>query len=63
MELGGEALQEEREQYDITLKLFYLPGAPTETREAQTREALDLVLKELGVSSVDLLILILATSS
>ena len=51
------ALQEERGQYDITAKLFYLPGAPTKNRAAQTREALDLVLKELHMPSVDLLIL------
>jgi len=53
---ASEGLQEEREQYDITLKLFYLPGASTAHREAQTREALDLVLKELHMPSVDLLI-------
>lgn len=53
---GG--LEEEREQYDITLKLFYLPGAPTKTgdRAAQTREALGLVLRELQMPSIDLLI-------
>ena len=51
------ALQEEREQYDITVKLFYLPGAAVAVREAQTREALQLVLKELHMPSVDLLIL------
>ncbi|EMC99338.1 hypothetical protein BAUCODRAFT_146300 [Baudoinia panamericana UAMH 10762] len=50
------ALQEEREQYDITLKLFYLPGASTGNRALQTREALDLVLQELHMPSVDLLI-------
>ncbi|KXL51089.1 hypothetical protein M433DRAFT_74062 [Acidomyces richmondensis BFW] len=57
-ETAGEGLQEEREAYDITLKLFYLPHAsasPT-AREEQTREALDLVLKELRMPSVDLLI-------
>ncbi|KAK3069197.1 hypothetical protein LTR53_012658 [Teratosphaeriaceae sp. CCFEE 6253] len=52
------ALQEEREQYDITLKLFYLPSSPStpSDREAQTREALDLVLRDLHMPSVDLLI-------
>lgn len=50
------ALQEEREQYDITVKLFYLPGAPRGQRESQSRAALDLVLKELHMPSVDLLI-------
>lgn len=38
------------------MKLFYLPGIPVERRCQHTREAIDLVLKELGVSSVDLLI-------
>ena len=49
-------LQEEREQYDITTKLFYLPGASPSKREEQTREALKLVLDELKVPSIDLLI-------
>ena len=50
-------LQEEREQYDITLKLFYLPGMSPSRTEEQTREALNLVLKELKVQSIDLLII------
>ena len=50
-------LHEEREQYDITVKLFYLPGAPVERRDVQTREAVNLVLKELHMSSIDLLII------
>ena len=49
-------LQEEREAYDITVKLFYLPGAPVDRREVQTREAVKLVLKELHMESLDLLI-------
>ncbi|KAK2786721.1 hypothetical protein FQN52_007729 [Onygenales sp. PD_12] len=49
-------LTEDRDQYDITVKLFYLPGIPTSRRCAHTREAVDLVLKELHVSSIDLLI-------
>lgn len=49
-------LSEERSQYDITVKLFYLPGIPVSRRCAHTREAIDLVLKELGVGSIDLLI-------
>jgi glutamate--cysteine ligase regulatory subunit len=49
-------LSEERESYDITVKLFYLPNIPTDRRCAQTREAIELVLKELGTSSIDLLI-------
>nr|POF04460.1 putative glutamate--cysteine ligase regulatory subunit [Quercus suber] len=50
------ALQEAREQYDITLKLFYLPGSTVDAREQYTRHALDLVLQELHMPSVDLLI-------
>lgn len=49
-------LGEERTQYDITVKLFYLPGIPASRRCAHTREAIDLVLKELHVDSIDLLI-------
>ncbi|KAF2816846.1 glutamate-cysteine ligase modifier subunit [Mytilinidion resinicola] len=49
-------LAEERSQYDITVKLFYLPNIPSSRRSLQNREAIDLVLRELGVSSIDLLI-------
>ena len=56
LEFEGTGLQEEREQYDITLKLFYLPRASTTNRDQQTREAVDLVLKELHMPSIDLLI-------
>ncbi|CAK1355853.1 hypothetical protein CB0940_00470 [Cercospora beticola] len=56
LDFSQSALQEEREQYDITVKIFYLPGGTNASREAQTREALDLVMKELHVTSIDLLI-------
>lgn len=49
-------LQEERDQYDITVKLFYLPGVSPSRREEQTREALEFVLQELHMPSIDLLI-------
>lgn len=49
-------LNEPRESYDITAKLFYLPGIPSSRRCGHTREAIALVLKELGVESIDLLI-------
>ncbi|EED19709.1 gamma-cysteine synthetase regulatory subunit, putative [Talaromyces stipitatus ATCC 10500] len=49
-------LSEERDQYDITVKLFYLPGIPASRRQAHTRDAIDLVLKELHVETIDLLI-------
>lgn len=50
-------LVEPRESYDITVKLFYLPGIPPSRRCAHTKEAIALVLKELGVSNIDLLII------
>ncbi|ORY13144.1 hypothetical protein BCR34DRAFT_511483 [Clohesyomyces aquaticus] len=49
-------LTEPREAYDITVKLFYLPNIPANRRCIQTREAIDLVLRELGTTSIDLLI-------
>ncbi|KAL4796271.1 putative gamma-cysteine synthetase regulatory subunit [Aspergillus venezuelensis] len=49
-------LAEERSQYDITVKLFYLPGIPVSRRCAHTKQAIELVLKELHVDSIDLLI-------
>jgi glutamate--cysteine ligase regulatory subunit len=49
-------LSEERSQYDITVKLFYLPGALAKDRTQHTKDAVNLVLKELGVKTIDLLI-------
>lgn len=49
-------LAEERSQYEITVKLFFLPNKPAPSRCAQTRQAVDLVLEELHVPSIDLLI-------
>ena len=49
-------LAEERSQYDITVKLFYLPGASAKDRGEHTRHAISLALKELGVDTIDLLI-------
>lgn len=57
LDFDQSGLLEEREQYDITVKLFYLPGAPMDKREVQTREAVKLVLKELRMPSIDLLII------
>ena len=51
-----KTLSEPRESYDITVKLFYLPGIPASRRCQHTRDAIDLVLKELGTDSIDLLI-------
>ncbi|KAE8354697.1 putative gamma-cysteine synthetase regulatory subunit [Aspergillus coremiiformis] len=56
IDFAEHGLAEERAQYDITVKLFYLPGIPVSRRCAHTREAIDLVLKELHVDSIDLLI-------
>ncbi|KAL2433617.1 hypothetical protein ABEF95_007748 [Exophiala dermatitidis] len=49
-------LSEPRDSYDVTAKLFFLPSIPTERRCKHTREAIDLVLKELGIDNIDLLI-------
>jgi len=49
-------LAEEPSQYDVTVKLFYLPSASVQERAKYTREAVRLVLKELKVESIDLLI-------
>ncbi|KAG4219992.1 hypothetical protein PC116_g31529, partial [Phytophthora cactorum] len=49
-------LQEDRSQYEITVKLFFLPTAPPEKRLDYIKEALRLVKRELGVDDVDLLI-------
>lgn len=49
-------LAEERQSYDITVKLFYLPNVPGSERGTHTREAVQLVLDELKVPSIDLLI-------
>ncbi|KPM42049.1 hypothetical protein AK830_g4529 [Neonectria ditissima] len=49
-------LREEASQYEITLKLFFLPGCPISEREQYATEALELVQKELGIETVDLLV-------
>ncbi|KAH6655451.1 hypothetical protein BKA67DRAFT_591805 [Truncatella angustata] len=49
-------LQEDRDSYEITLKLFFLPTAPVSERSKYIDAALQLVKKELGVKDVDLLI-------
>jgi glutamate--cysteine ligase regulatory subunit len=49
-------LAEPRSAYRITVKLFYLPGIPPSRRCVHTKQAISLVLKELGVESIDLLI-------
>lgn len=49
-------LREEANDYEITVKLFLLPGTTVQDREQYAREALDLVRKELGIQAIDLLI-------
>lgn len=56
MDWALSGLEEERGQYDITVKLFFLPAATISEREKLTQDAMDLVLRELGVDSIDLLI-------
>jgi glutamate--cysteine ligase regulatory subunit len=56
IDFSASRLSEDRSQYDITVKLFYLPGVPASRRCQHTCEAIELVLKQLGVESIDLLI-------
>ena len=49
-------LTEEPSQYEITVKLFFLPRAVVTERAKYTKDAVQLVLKELGIKSIDLLI-------
>ncbi|RQM05321.1 hypothetical protein DH86_00001866 [Scytalidium sp. 3C] len=49
-------LSEEESQYDITAKLFFQAGAEVKDRAKYTQDAVNLVLKELGVEHIDLLI-------
>ncbi|KAH6899689.1 hypothetical protein B0T10DRAFT_2727 [Thelonectria olida] len=49
-------LREEESQYEITVKLFFLPGRSVAERKQYAREALDLVRKELGIQTIDLLL-------
>ncbi|KAH8811713.1 hypothetical protein F5884DRAFT_286460 [Xylogone sp. PMI_703] len=49
-------LAEEESQYDITVKLFFLPGAEVKDRARYTQDAVKLVLKELDIEHIDLLI-------
>lgn len=52
----GAGLQEDPQDYDTTLKLFFLPTSSVAERGRYAREALNLVLRQLGVAQVDLLI-------
>ncbi|KAI9900175.1 hypothetical protein N3K66_004437 [Trichothecium roseum] len=52
----GAGLRDEASQYEITVKLFLLQGTPVEGRHQYAKEALELVGKELGIQTVDLLV-------
>ncbi|KAF4124252.1 glutamate--cysteine ligase regulatory subunit [Geosmithia morbida] len=52
----GAGLRDEAGQYEITVKLFLLPGTDASQRETLIGEALDLVRRELGISTIDLLV-------
>ncbi|KAI5860059.1 Aldo/keto reductase [Durotheca rogersii] len=54
---ASAGLQEDRAQYEITVKLFFPPTAPVQKRGEYIKDALQLVAKELGVADVDLLII------
>lgn len=56
IDFSRSGLTEERTEYDITVKLFFLPSGSLSARRKHTKEAIDLVLKWLHVSSIDLLI-------
>ncbi|DAA78523.1 TPA_exp: Uncharacterized protein A8136_4499 [Trichophyton benhamiae CBS 112371] len=56
LDFSMSGLSEDRSQYDVTVKLFYLPGVPAQRRCQHARESIDLVLKELHISCIDLLI-------
>lgn len=52
----GAGLKDDPEQYEITVKLFLLPGTPVVQREQYVREALALVTRELAIQTIDLLV-------
>lgn len=56
IDFSQSGLMEERSEYNITVKLFFLPGTFLSKRHKYAQEAVGLVLQELHVPSVDLLI-------
>lgn len=56
VDFSQSGLAEERSQYDITAKLFFLPDTSASNRGKHAQEAIRLVLQELHVPSIDLLI-------
>jgi len=57
IDFSQSGLAEERSQYDITVKLFFLPHTSASERCKHAQEATDLVLRELHMPSIDLLII------
>lgn len=53
---SSSGLSEPADSYDVTVKLFYLPNACVDDRAQHTKEAVALVQKELGLQTIDLLI-------
>jgi glutamate--cysteine ligase regulatory subunit len=49
-------LSEEASQYEITVKLFFLPGSDSIERPRYVRDAIQVVLRALRVEAIDLLI-------
>ncbi|KAG9625590.1 Aldo/keto reductase, partial [Aureobasidium melanogenum] len=56
LDFTNSSLHEERDQYDITAKVFFLSDEDTSARDEHLRQAVDLVQKELHMPNVDLLI-------
>ncbi len=57
IDFSQSGVVEERSEYDITVKLFFLPDISATKRCEHAQEALGLVLQELHVPSIDLLII------
>lgn len=56
IDFAQSGLAEERSQYDITAKLFFLPHTSATERCRHTQDAIGVVLRELHMPSIDLLI-------
>ncbi|KAL9122622.1 MAG: hypothetical protein Q9187_000813 [Circinaria calcarea] len=56
IDFTASGVVEERSQYDITVKLFFLPNTRPSARRQHIQDAVALVLRELHVPSIDLLI-------
>lgn len=53
---GAGLRDDDASQYEITVKLFLLPGTPVGERERYVRESLALVTRELAIDTIDLLV-------